>query len=424
MPMKNRSKRIIAVTALLSILLCFVQQAVSADIPYEDSESGVSFILPGNWEEAQFRNYDPVYMDVKYINRDSGDMIIFGATDVWLDEFKDEGISRSDLNNDIYTVDEWADTVCGEDCERYEVTINGIKYYVIEFYTETDGILLTNIQYSYINNAVIYQFYYASLELDNIDDFESMIYSAEYPDTTVDVESFAGAASSKDHTRQESESPFMRILTAGLAGAISGPLLASIYILKNKLFGNAKVENSAEPDGDTTTPEPAPGRDAVMRSKKRKFVIKRYSKDDPDVPMIFYKIYICVRLPLIVMIYIKNLYTNNVGTGISSVVPFLESVAAVCIIIGLAKKEYWGYVVNKFFLIIEVIFSVKIIITGLYYLHYGEYEIFSYSVSFGIAAIITNSLIFVYFEKRKYLFDGAPPENNEPHQMTFSDYHE
>lgn len=440
--MKRPAKRIIAVTALLSILLCFVQQVVNADVLYEDTETGVSFIVPGGWEEAPLQNKDPLYMKVKYVHYNSEDSIIFGAADMWSDEFEDDGFTRSDFNNDVFTIDEWADIIGMEDYERYDVTFNGIKYYVFEFYTEAYGTIVTNYYYTYINNAVMYQFLYSSLNSNQIDDFFIMLDSVEYPDTSNDTAPFVSTASSKQSSDQSSESPLTRIFAAGLVGAISGPILALIYILKNKLFGTDKAENSAGPGDDADASEPTPDRDAVIRPKKRKFALKRYSKDDPDVPMRYFKFYLYVRLPLTVINYLVNLYTDGTGTGILSVLPFLEALAAVCIIIGLAKKEYWGYVVNKIFIIIEIIFSFKIIITGLSLLYYGDYASCSYSVSYGVSSMIWNIPTFIYFEKRKYLFNGAasstpptaslsvdpklnsdaPDANNEPHQMTFSDY--
>lgn len=411
--MNCRSKKTIAFTALLSILLCFVQQAVSADIPYEDSEFGVSFILPGNWEEAQFRTDDPVYMDAKYINRDSGDMIIFGASDMWSDEFEDEGISRSDLSSDLFTIDEYADMIGMADCEKYEVKINGIKYFVVEFYTEEYGSLVTNIQYTYINNAVMYQCYYSSLDRDNIDDFESMIYSIEYHDTSVDTGPFAGAASSEDHTRQESESILMYFVTAGLVGAFFGVILILFYILINKLLGANKAENSAEADID-----------AVMRSKKRIFALERYSKDDPYVPMKFFYFYTYFRFPITIINFILSLiYYSLYYTQFSSVIFRLsvaETFLVIAVFLGLFRKKHWGIILNTVLLVYNTSMSAFTWFNNMYI---GAATLAEF-LGTSIGILIVNILIMFYFEKRKFLFDGAPAENNEPHQMAFSDYQE
>ncbi|MCH5213143.1 MAG: hypothetical protein J1G06_09015 [Oscillospiraceae bacterium] len=138
-----------------------------------------------------------------------------------------------------------------------------------------------------------------------------------------------------------------------------------------------------------------------------------YNPSDPDVPMNFYKFYIWVRVPLIVLSDISTLIKGETDS-IALLISMVEMLTIIFACVGLYKKEYWGYLTNKIFTIAESIIGFIYIVFGIYEAAWG-YPGFASSIGCGLGLIITNILICLYFEKRRYFFKGVPNKyNNSP----------
>lgn len=138
--------------------------------------------------------------------------------------------------------------------------------------------------------------------------------------------------------------------------------------------------------------------------------MKTYSKLDTNVPMAFYYFYIYVRMPISVIRVLYNLITGNLSGKLSIIFSFMETITLFCACFGLIKKQYWGYKINKILLIIQIIIGLCWIPIGILNTYLDELSAASASLGTAISMLIVYPLIFIYFEKRKYLFDGAPQQ--------------
>lgn len=158
----------------------------------------------------------------------------------------------------------------------------------------------------------------------------------------------------------------------------------------------------------------------IIYFKKRKYLfvnmpnsnLKSYSKTDENVPMAFYYFYIYARLPCSLIICILSWIQNGVVDDFWFMLKLLDQLTYVCACIGLVQKKYWGYVVNKVLLIANIVVSLCSIPFYLWVTHTGETFIGSFMIVNYFSVITVYSLIFIYFEKRKYLFEGAPQQGD------------
>lgn len=158
----------------------------------------------------------------------------------------------------------------------------------------------------------------------------------------------------------------------------------------------------------------------IIYFKNRKYLfvnlpnsnLKSYSKTDENVPMAFYYFYIYARLPCSLILCILSWIQNGVVNDFWFMLKLLDQLTYLCACIGLIKKQYWGYVVNKFLLIANIVVSLCSIPLCLWVTHTGETFIGSFIIVNCFSVITVYSLIFIYFEKRKYLFEGAPQQSD------------
>ena len=123
------------------------------------------------------------------------------------------------------------------------------------------------------------------------------------------------------------------------------------------------------------------------------------------VPMRFYKFYIWVRLPLIVLFDIFFIISNGIDNAFSPVY-LIEILTIIFAFVGLVRKKYWGYMINKIFIIAKVVIGFIFVIFGINGLYSGDYGFFL-DIGIGIVSIVINILIYIYFENRQYLFKGT-----------------
>ncbi|MCH5212651.1 MAG: hypothetical protein J1G06_06530 [Oscillospiraceae bacterium] len=137
----------------------------------------------------------------------------------------------------------------------------------------------------------------------------------------------------------------------------------------------------------------------------------KYYNDYDYVPMNFHKFYIRVRLPLMVVLNIVNIIVRK-SNGIVLSLQLLEILTAICICVGLGREEYWGYMVNKIFIIVEAVLGIVVLGLGAYGMYLG-YSEFAEDIGTGLGLIVPHIFIFIYFEKRRYLFTGAPKQRKD-----------
>ena len=148
--------------------------------------------------------------------------------------------------------------------------------------------------------------------------------------------------------------------------------------------------------------------------------MKHYKRSDL-VSMRFYSFYISVRLPLLIglCISIIMLYAVIIVYEINNVSMSLivfEPLTAICACIGLSKEHYWGYLINKIFVIAGAVIGFAVFGIGIYmYIYRVSIFFISCAEAFtaGIIIIIINILIYIYFEKRRYLFRGVPKRHGD-----------
>ncbi len=132
--------------------------------------------------------------------------------------------------------------------------------------------------------------------------------------------------------------------------------------------------------------------------------MKRYTLSDTNVPMAYFYFYICVRLPLSLMNFLANM---DFSSSYNFLLPLLEQLTLLCACIGLFKRKYWGYTINKIFLIVEIGLAICLLPFDIASFFTGsDYEYIGF-----LGMLIVNIPTFIYFEKRKYLFNGAPIQN-------------
>ncbi|MDD6762818.1 MAG: hypothetical protein PUD92_04145 [Clostridiales bacterium] len=132
------------------------------------------------------------------------------------------------------------------------------------------------------------------------------------------------------------------------------------------------------------------------------FKIRKYAKDEVNRPMTFFKFYVYVRAPLMFLLTLMSL--DEQSDLVYTTIDFARASVLCVACIGLHNKQYWGYILNKCFLIAEIVLVIAYVIleASLGMGAYGNPRILIFSI-----------ISLVYFEKRKLLFEKTPcPENN------------
>lgn len=138
--------------------------------------------------------------------------------------------------------------------------------------------------------------------------------------------------------------------------------------------------------------------------------MKRYCVNDKNVPMTFFYFYTTVRPVLSVIGFIMFLIGNSSETN-TIIIRLAEIFIYIYACVGMFKMKYWGYKLNKILLIVEMVMFALLAVLNICFSTQNIGE----ALGSSLGMIIFNSLAYIYFEKRKYLFDGVPTfYNSDP----------
>lgn len=168
--------------------------AATASFTYTDENSGVTFTVPANWVEAPM-NQERYYLDAKFTsNLEEGLSIFFTCEDVYaseelwsdLSEAERNALTRSDIDNSIFTKSDIAELFGCEADEVSMVFYRGKEYFRVETVSSatTYGIDISVPMTNLVRceNGYIYLFQFNGHE-DHpyFGDFEALVSSVEYP---------------------------------------------------------------------------------------------------------------------------------------------------------------------------------------------------------------------------------------------------
>lgn len=149
--------------------------------------------------------------------------------------------------------------------------------------------------------------------------------------------------------------------------------------------------------------------------------------DREETPLSFHKWHIFLRLPLglvgclnnIIMVcnsdsiwYASNYYNSDLRESLLSLIIVFSVILIVLIafaMIGLCKYKAWGWYCNNTLLFTEMVFAVSLFILG------GALknpQLISYGLGEFLVVATINTLIFIYYKKRKQLFFEDTKEEN------------
>lgn len=172
-------KKLYSLIVILAILIVFPVTVFANKEPflYKDNDTGVEFSVPANWtQEALSKERE--FLDVKFTSdRDAGKSILYGSTDLWaeLSSSERDGLSRSDLNNSVFSMDEIADAMGVTQSDLSKVTYGGSEYYQYVLGTTVTG--LTRVE-----NGYAYSFQFSGDKSNSLyRDFEALLESVTYP---------------------------------------------------------------------------------------------------------------------------------------------------------------------------------------------------------------------------------------------------
>ena len=155
---------------------------------YKDKETGSEFTVPANWSQESL-SQDREFLDVKFTsNKEPGLSILYGGSDIWAEMSSSEkkGLSRSDINNSLFTFDDIAETMGVAKSKISTVSFGGKEYYKYEV-TSTSSTYGINIEVTMtclmrIENGYAYTFQFSGDSKNSYyKDFESLVSSANYP---------------------------------------------------------------------------------------------------------------------------------------------------------------------------------------------------------------------------------------------------
>lgn len=155
---------------------------------YHDKETGIEFTVPANWTQGELSK-DREYIDVRFnSNKEEGLSIFYGSTDMWSKMSSDErkGISRSDINGSILSLEEIAEAIGIEKSDISNVTYGGKEYY--KYINKTSSSIYgANFEvmttcFARIENGYIYTFQFnGDNKNEYFKDFEALLDSVKYP---------------------------------------------------------------------------------------------------------------------------------------------------------------------------------------------------------------------------------------------------
>lgn len=155
---------------------------------YEDSDSGLRFMVPANWVETKFTE-EREFLDVGFEStKEAGHRIYFASMDLWeeLPETDKIGIYRRNIDNSAVTRADIAEMYGIAEKDVYIVDYNGVAYYRMKVPYESDllglSVTVTMTQLIHIRDGWMYLFQYGgSTDNEAFDDFKALMNSVEYP---------------------------------------------------------------------------------------------------------------------------------------------------------------------------------------------------------------------------------------------------
>ena len=163
--------------------------ATGEDTPsfcYTDKDSGVSFVVPGNWKEEPLSK-ERDFIDVKFIstqNATSG--IIFGSNDIWneLPASEKIGMSRKDFDISVFTKADIAEMYGASVSDVSIVTYNERNYYKYEGLTSTElygfNFSANTVALVYAEEGWLYTFSFSGGSTNPLySDFEALLRSVD-----------------------------------------------------------------------------------------------------------------------------------------------------------------------------------------------------------------------------------------------------
>ncbi len=154
---------------------------------YTDTKTNTKFTVPANWYKKELsKERDTI--DVKFVSsKEEGLTIMYGSVDVWEALTDDEkvGATRSDISNDVFTINDIAELYGIDKSKVSMVEYNGIEYFQFTFKQTTE---LYGIEFSpemtillRFENGWMYSFQFGGTT-DSIyfDDLEALLNSVKY----------------------------------------------------------------------------------------------------------------------------------------------------------------------------------------------------------------------------------------------------
>lgn len=156
---------------------------------YTDVETGIKFTVPANWKREELSE-DRDFIDAKFAStKDSGQVIMYGSTDLWSQMSASEriGYTRSDFDNTIFSASDIAEML-GASVPVKSVMYNSKEYYLAEVTTKTEAygvnLSVTMTHIIRIENGWLYWFQFGgSSKSEYFGDVEKLINSVIYPET-------------------------------------------------------------------------------------------------------------------------------------------------------------------------------------------------------------------------------------------------
>ena len=160
---------------------------------YTDTETGLSFTVPENWEEIPMSEERNI-IDAKFGYSAEGLTIIYASEDIWaqLPEEEKRYYSRDDINNSIVTKADVAEMNGCKESEVLKVTVGEMEYYKASTnkITEILGIDMELNQTAYVRceNGYLYTFQFiGNCDNKHYNDFEELVASVVYPKSSVNA---------------------------------------------------------------------------------------------------------------------------------------------------------------------------------------------------------------------------------------------
>ena len=157
---------------------------------YTDKDTGSTFTVPANWTQESL-SAERAFLDIMFTsNKEPGLNILYGSTDMWseIPSGMKKGVSRSDIDNSIFTADELAE-IMGVDKESISIVTYGGKEYYQYTAAATSSTYGINLEVMVtgvvrIENGYVYMFLFSG-DTQNAyyKAFESLIRSVKYPNT-------------------------------------------------------------------------------------------------------------------------------------------------------------------------------------------------------------------------------------------------